>query len=283
MPKRGDSVSLRRVRNNPLPDSGGFSGLRRAAMLYSWQRRTGYVVVLGTEDFSSVTTLEERRLGMVRKDDDLRRQVFFLDDEPTVCAAVKETLEGVNISVHCFTHPAECLAQLDRGRCDVLITDLRMPEKNGIDLLREVRALAPWIPVLIVTAYGDIPTAVTAIKTGAVDLIEKPLGKDGFVEKVKLLLEWSRMVHLDGFRALTRAEWEVLRLIVAGKSNSEIAAGIKRARRTVEAHRRGVMRKLGVHNLVQLLKVAAAARLVDLPMRPGSTQDGQQVNDRPAT
>jgi FixJ family two-component response regulator len=216
---------------------------------------------------------------MVKKADNSRGQVFFVDDEPAVCAAVKDTLEKSHIPVRCFTHPAECLAQLRKGGCDVLIADLKMPEKNGMELLREVRDVAPWILVLIVTGYGDIPTAVTAMKCGAADFIEKPLGKDGFLQKVNGLLERSRMLHLDGFRALTQMEWNVLRLIIAGNSNSEIAAGIKRARRTIEAHRRAVMCKLGVHNLVELLKVATAAGLVDLPTMSDSVQGAPQIDD----
>ena len=217
---------------------------------------------------------------MVTKADNSRGQVFFVDDEPGVCAAVKETLEESNIKVCCFVHPAESLAQLRRGRCDLLITDLKMSEKNGIELLREARELAPWVPVLIVTGYGDVPTAVKAMKCGAVDFIEKPLGKDGFLEKVNLLLERSRTVPLDGFRALTRMETKVLRLVVKGVSNRDIARALTRAVRTIEAHRASLMRKLGVHNMIELIKLASVIGMVDLTTRPGMTGDALQIDDR---
>ena len=203
-----------------------------------------------------------------------------MDDEPAVCAAVKETLEDSRIPVQCFTHPADCLPQLRRGRCDVLITDLKMSEKNGMELLKEVRDVAPWIPVLIVTGYGDVPTAVKAIKAGAVDFIEKPLGKDGFVHKVKLLLERSRTIPMSGFRALTMMEMKVFRMVVKGKSNTEIAEAIHRSVRTVESHRGRLMGKLGVHNLVELSKVVAALGLVDLPVKPGAIQDALEIDER---
>lgn len=215
---------------------------------------------------------------MVKKADNSREQVFFVDDNPTVCAVVKETLEESHIPVRCFTHPAECLAQLGRGRCDVLIVDLKMPEKNGMELLKEVRDVAPWIPVLIVTGYGDVPTAVKAIQGGAVDFIEKPLGKGGFVHKVKLLLERSRTIPMSGFRALTMMEMKVLRLILIGKSNSEIAMAINRSLRTVESHRGRLMSKLGVHNIVDLIKMAATLGLVDLSMKPGVTRDNHEMD-----
>ncbi len=217
---------------------------------------------------------------MVKKADNSRGQVFFVDDESSVCAAVQETLEKSHIPVRCFTHPADCLPQLRRGGCDVLITDLKMSEKSGMELLREVRDLAPWIPVLIVTGYGDIPTAVKAIKGGAVDFVEKPLGKDGFLHKVKLLLERSRTIPMSGFRALTMMEMKVLKMVVKGKSNTEIAAAINRSVRTIEAHRRGVMSKLRVRNLVELLKLAAVAGLIDRPTESDPIQDAPLIDDR---
>jgi len=217
---------------------------------------------------------------MVTKADNSRGQVFFVDDDPAVCVAVRETLEESNIPVQCFTHAAECLAQVRSGRCDLLIADLMMPEKDGMQLLQEVRELTPWVSVLVVTGYGDIPTAVKAIKCGAVDFIEKPLGKAHFVEKVKSILEkQSRMVPLDAVRALTPRELRVLKLIGEGKSNSEIAETINRSVRTIEAHRAGLMRKLGAHNLIELLRLAAAIGLVALPTNQGPVDSRQQMDE----
>ena len=210
-----------------------------------------------------------------------RGQVFFVDDELDVCAAVKETLEDSDIKARCFIHPSECLAELRRGRCDLLIADLKMSEKNGIELLKEARERAPWVPVLIVTGYGDVPTAVKAMKCGAVDFMEKPLEKDRFVQKVKLFLERSRMFPLDGFRALTRMEMKVLQLIVMGESNKDVAQTLNRAVRTVEAHRARLMRKLGVHNMIELIKLVSVVGLVDLTARPSMIEDGLQVENRP--
>src|SRR5512136_3349052 len=87
-----------------------------------------------------------------------KKRVFFLDDESKVRDVVKETLEEAGIGVTCFACANDCLTGLSSQRCDLVITDLRMPEKNGLELLADVKRVAPWIPVLMITAYGDVPT-----------------------------------------------------------------------------------------------------------------------------
>lgn len=188
--------------------------------------------------------------------------VFFLDDEPQVRDVVRETLEGAGIKVTCFACPMECLAHLHSQKCSLLITDLRMPEKDGLELLTDVKHVAPWVPVLMITGYGDISTAVKAIKGGAVDFIEKPLAKHGFLQKVKSILQESTPVEISAGKPLTRAEMRVLRLVIDGKSNREIANLMHRSVRTVEVHRAHVMHKLGVDNMVDLVKLSAAMGLV---------------------
>lgn len=118
-----------------------------------------------------------------------KKHIFFLDDEPMIHHAVKETLEEYNYQVSCFESPTNCLSRLRSEKCDLLITDLKMPEKDGIEVLVDVNQQAPEIPVLIITGYGDIPAAVKTMKTGAADIIEKPLSKKDFVRKIKSILK----------------------------------------------------------------------------------------------
>jgi len=193
-----------------------------------------------------------RRMAKVAK-----RHVFFLDDESKVREVVKETLEEAGIEVTCFACANECLAQLCSQRCDLLITDLRMPGRNGLELLGDVKRLAPWIPVLMITAYGDIPTAVRAMKGGAVDFIEKPLGKRAFLQKVRAILQESTPANMGPREPLTRTEMRVLRLIIDGKSNRDVADMVHRSVRTVEVHRAHIMRKFGVGDVVDLVKLCA--------------------------
>jgi two-component system response regulator FixJ len=190
-------------------------------------------------------------------------QVVFVDDEPGVCDAVRKTLERVGIRVQCFPSAQDCLAHLAENRCDLLVTDVRMPGKDGLELLREVRRQLPWLPVVVVTGYGDVPMAVRAMRSGAVDFLEKPLDRQTLLDTVRTLLErdaaQSRLFDL----ALTETEMRVLRFILDGRNNRDIAVAMHRSPRTVEAHRSNLMRKLGASNVVELLRRAADAGLLD--------------------
>ena len=190
--------------------------------------------------------------------------IFFVDDELKIRQVVAETLEQLDAEVTCFPCASECIERLSSQKCDLLITDLKMAEMDGIELLRRARLIAPWVPVLIITGYGDVPTAVEAIKAGAVDFIEKPLDKKSFVRKVKSLLpENGNHEHLG--KPLTQSQDRVLKLVLNGRSNQEIASLLNRSRRTIEVHRGNMMHKLGVESLVDLVKRAAAMGLIELP------------------
>ena len=203
-----------------------------------------------------------------------KQLIFFLDDESKIREVIKETLQESGLEVECFGSPTECLAQLRSAKCHLLITDLRMPEKDGMELLTEAKQLAPWVPVLVITGYGDIPTAVRAIKSGAVDFIEKPLVKENFIRKVKSILQHGAPGDARLGQPLTRAEAHILKLIIEGKSNREIANSLNRSRRTIEVHRAHLMRKLGVDNVIDLVKLGAAMGLVNLePEPPDETED----------
>jgi FixJ family two-component response regulator len=203
----------------------------------------------------------------------VEKHIFFLDDEPTVREVVRETLEDSNFKVSCFGSPIECLARLRSKKCDLLITDLKMPEKDGIELLTDIKHLAPWVPVLMITGYGDIPTAVKAMKAGAVDFIEKPLEKKDFVRKIRSILKKNVATHPDLGTSLTRTEKKILQLVIDGKSNKEIAFMLHRSARTIEVHRAHLMHKLGVDNLVDLVKRVASMGLADLEKRQPPDED----------
>lgn len=193
---------------------------------------------------------------MTMKTDNSPGQIFFVDDEPAVCIAVEETLRDANLSVICFGHPAECLAQLHSGRCNLLIVDLRLPEMDGLEVLRCAKRVAPQLPVLIITGYGDIPTAVAAIQAGAENFIEKPLRKCDLLAKIKSILAKRLSAAGGGLEALTPTEKLVLELIMEGKQNRQIAEQLNRSIRTVETHRASIKRKFGAKNLVELIRRA---------------------------
>lgn len=208
--------------------------------------------------FNSTVTLltGQARLSVVGKAYQTKC-VFFVDDEPKVCQAVAKTLGQIGFEVRCFTRPVDCFEQLRRHPCDLLITDLKMPGMDGMELLGKVKCLMPSLPVLIVTGYGDIATAVKAVKAGAYDFIEKPLSRQVLISAVTSILE-ETAANTAKRKPLTHGEMTVLRLILAGKNNREVAALLYRSVKTIDFHRANIMRKLDAHNAVELAERAIA-------------------------
>ena len=193
-----------------------------------------------------------------------KQHVFFVDDEPKVRKVVGRTLEQLGSKVSCFASAADCLEQLRVQSCDLLITDVKMRGMDGIELVCKAKRLVPWLPILVVTGYADIPLAVRAIRTGALNFIEKPLERSSFLATVEAALKQNSMDNRFLGKAVSKAEKKVLRLLLDGKSNKEIAYILHRSIRTIEDHRLHIMRKLDVDNLVDLVKRAAAMGLVNL-------------------
>jgi len=201
-------------------------------------------------------------MGMI---DGTKQHVFFVDDEFKIRKVVDRTLKQLGVKVHCFASAPDCLEQLACQRCDLLIADVRMPGMDGLELLTEARRIVPWLPVLIVTGYGDIPMAVKALKIGALDFIEKPLETKGFISAVESALDRTLPPDSPTGQRLTRTEMRVLGLILEGRSNRETACHLHRSVKTIEVHRNHIMHKLGVGNVVDLVKQAATMGLADLP------------------
>lgn len=191
--------------------------------------------------------------------------VFIVDDEPLVLKAIQQTVASIPCKTCCFQNPLECLGALKRETCHLLITDVSMPQMNGIQLLKRAHQLQPLMPVLVVTGYGDIPTAVDAVKAGALEFIEKPLDEDIFLPIVRTVLtQLPRVNQLTG-QALTESELKVLQQVVAGYSNKQIAHNLSRSIRTIENHRHRLMKKMNVTSLAELVKVALELGLTTLP------------------
>jgi FixJ family two-component response regulator len=138
-----------------------------------------------------------------------------------------------------------------------------MPDMDGIELLTETKRIAPWLPVLVITGYGDVPMAVRALKAGALDFIEKPLNRKRFLSAVEAALQRSAPLDRLLGKALTRVEMRILQLILDGKSNRDIAEMFHRSLRTIEVHRNRLMRKLGVSSVVALVRRAVALGLAE--------------------
>lgn len=190
--------------------------------------------------------------------------IFFVDDEAGIRKIVRLTLEEeLACYVTCFDNAADCLDALndEQRRCSLLITDIKMPGMDGMTLLSKVRRLRPLLPILVITGHGDVPMAVTALKTGALNFIEKPLDEGVLIPAVQAALKQSANTEEHAGKPLTNSEIEILRLISEGKSNSEMACLLHRSIRTVERHRYKLMHKLNANSSAELTKIAIALGL----------------------
>lgn len=175
---------------------------------------------------------------------------------------VGRTLEQIGLKVRCFACAADCLEQLSSQKCDLLITDVKMPKMDGIELLAEAKRMVPLLSVIVITGYGDIQMVVRAMKAGASDFIEKPLGRRSLLLAVESVLKrnaWN--APLLG-KLLTPTERIILRYVLDGKSNKDIAFVCHRAVSTIEDHRDNIYKKIGVPNLASLFKWAAKRGLI---------------------
>jgi len=176
---------------------------------------------------------------------------------------MKEALHGRSVSfgmslTH-FTTMADCREALDADPCHLLVVNLDGDAVAGLELLGDMDAQCAHLPKLALVDQGDIATAVQAIRAGAANCLEKPVETERFlVEMAVLLREADRNARLLKPN-LTPMEVTVLNLLLEGKTNSEAARVLHRSPRTVEVHRRHVMRKFAVTNAVDLVKAATAA------------------------
>lgn len=193
--------------------------------------------------------------------DNSEKHVFVVDDDTCILEVITVILEKAKIKCTCFHDADDCLAWLKAGSCDLLITDVRMPGKDGVELLKQTKRIVPWLPVLIITSYADIPLAVEVVKAGAADFIEKPLETESFLTVVRSAIRQNELASIVRGKKLTKTEMIVLRLILQSKSNKAIAQILHRSVRTVEVHRSHIMHKLDVDNVVDLVNRASDMRL----------------------
>src|SRR6476646_2026959 len=200
-----------------------------------------------------------------------RGEIFVVDDDP----AVRETLTGVlssgGFDVRCFADGA-ALLEVARGRTPAaILLDVHIPGKSGLDLLKELHGEDYPAPIFMISGQGDISMAVSAIKNGALDFIEKPFRGSEIVARLDEAIgayvrrqaesSASRMaaLHFPGREPLTRREREVLEQFTAGASNKEAGRHLGISPRTIEDHRANIMKKLGARNAADLVRIVMTA------------------------
>ncbi|MGN7737757.1 response regulator FixJ [Sinorhizobium sp. Sb3] len=198
--------------------------------------------------------------------------VHIVDDEEAVrkSLAFMLTMNGLGVRVH--ESATAFLSVAPNLRQAVLITDMRMPDLSGLDLIRRLAALKTTIPSIMITGHGDVPMAVEAMKAGAVDFIEKPFDDNTIVDAIRRASERlsdasSPIESGEDIRAristLSDRERQVLTAVVAGQPNKAIAFALDISPRTVEVHRANVMAKMQARSLPELVRMSLAAEAAD--------------------
>lgn len=195
----------------------------------------------------------------------MSKTVSVIDDEASVRDAVSLLLETHGLAVHCYETADAFLAAPFAPGC--VVSDVRMPEISGLDLLRALQVAGDPRPVLLLTGHGDVELAVQAIKLGAFDFVEKPFDNDRFVASVRHALVTSEnslkvRIELDDlkvrYQSLSERQRDTMQLLIRGLSNKEIGQELGISPRTVEIHRTWVMTKMSVRSIADLVRMGLA-------------------------
>ncbi|SKA12111.1 response regulator FixJ [Consotaella salsifontis] len=191
--------------------------------------------------------------------------VYVIDDDQGVRHSLSFLLETADFDVRTFDSASAFVADLDALEPGCVITDIRMPGMSGLDLLHHLGNLPVPLPVIVITGHGDVPLAVEAMKSGAIDFLEKPFNDEQLLRAVRTALERSdaerqreeeRREVEERMGQLTSREAQVLQGLVAGHANKRIAFDLDISPRTVEIYRANVMTKMNAASLSDLVRMS---------------------------
>jgi len=191
--------------------------------------------------------------------------VFVVDDDPSVRRAIKRLVESVGLQAELFGSAQELLRRPDRDAANCLVLDIRLPGMSGLGFQRELAAAGIHTPIVFITAHGDIPMTVRAMKAGAVEFLTKPFRDQDLLDAIQQGLEKDRARRAEEaevsmlrerLASLTPREREVLPWVVSGLPNKQIADAIGASEATIKVHRSQLMRKLGAPSLAELVRMS---------------------------
>ena len=200
-----------------------------------------------------------------------RGEIFVVDDDPAVRETLSVVLSAGGYEVICFADGAALLAVARTRTPSCILLDVNIPGKSGLDILKELRGEDYPAPIFMISGHGDIAMAVSAIKNGALDFIEKPFRGGEIVARLNEAIgAFARRqaensstkigsLHFPGREPLTRREREVLEQFASGASNKEAGRTLGISPRTIEDHRANIMKKLGAKNAADLIRIVMTA------------------------
>jgi FixJ family two-component response regulator len=193
--------------------------------------------------------------------------VFIVDDDDAVRDGLELVVEAADLDFQSFDSAEHFLEAYNPGRPGCLVLDVNMPGMNGDELQDELIRRNIRLPIIFLTAHGNIPMTVRAIKAGAVDFLTKPVPSKVLLERIQSVLQQevqkqeealTNELFRDRLNSLSSRELEILPLILTGQSNKQIARQLNISYRTMEIHRARILRKTGVNNLLELVHLCEA-------------------------
>jgi two-component system, chemotaxis family, CheB/CheR fusion protein len=246
--------------------------LRKPATAADLTRLIRRLLTPPSADATSETQLE---VAGTRTHNSLSPIVFLVDDDPSLREAMGEMLREHGYAVELCASAEAFLETYQRKRAGCLVVDGRLPGMDGIALVRQLKRDGVQIPAIMMTGYGDVPTAVAAMKAGAIDFLEKPVRVPELLACIDAALALSSgsgqsaSSHAAAARlaVLTVRERQVMDEVIAGHANKEIAARLDISQRTVENHRAAVMQRTNTTSLPELVRLAMRAGVPDSDLR----------------